>query len=400
MGLLSISATAKLSGNAEKDAQVLYQRLAGVPLRKENPLYNSLVGLVRDGKLAEAAQAITHPTTGAVSFYEVTVRNIASTYNRYESSLQDRLNDFMALFIGVVRDSDGINVKNDDILLANYLYNDPTVTTPAANVYNASNNGHFDFISKRATGFARQLVKFTPTDFAHVGAFDTRAMGLEYSTGGTLRRPYEAVIQRFFVVSQKSVMQRNLPSDLYRRDFPVALAGMPIESSMEPNCIGCHRSMDASTRVFLDRHFSPTLSKIVITPGTAVDFDQVNEVNRPEQVATNTVGKIYVSAEMNEKVFGYKNLINRGGFLEADLGNMRDFMGYVANARGYHRGFAKRIAFYAYTGRLLVLADVDELDGDILKQLAPVIEELTDSLEQHRNLRRTFEEAVVRWIKL
>lgn len=395
-------ALAKLSGNSELDAKVLYQRLAGVPLRPENPLYAQIVALVAQNKIEEAAAMITHPTTGDVRFYELTVRNIASTFNRYENSLMNRLNDFMAFYIGIVRDSGTVGTDSkvigvDDLLTANFLYNDPTVT--GTNAYSASNNTHFEFIATRPTGFARSLARFVPAEFAHVGAFDTRTFGFEFSRGGTLRRPYEALIQLFYAVSQKSVMMTDLPSS-YRRDFPTVVNGnMPIEQNTSPNCVGCHRNMDPISRVFLDRHWSDARGRLEIFAPTANGFDQVNEVNRPEQLATSTQGELLVTPKMNDEVFGFAGLNDRGRYKQADLGNLKDLMNFVVQSKGFYRGMARRIAFYVFTGRLFVLSEKSEADAQLLEKIAPEIETLATNLESHKNLRKTFEEATNLWMR-
>jgi hypothetical protein len=390
--LLPMSAQAGLSGNADKDAGRLYQLLTGVPLMNENPLKSQIVSLIAQGNVEGAAAVITDPQNGATEFYEVVVRNIASVFGYSESSIEQPLNDFMALFIGIVRDDAPIS----DLLTANYLYNVAGITPAYAN----NSNAHYLAAAAKTT-YVRSLTKFVPTDFTHVGAYNTRAFGLDYFKGGTKRRNFEALVQKFFNVSQKSVMMADLPEDQYRRDFPMAVGGVPIENVTSPLCIGCHRSMDGAVRTFLGYAWNANTNRLeVAAPGSAT-FDQVNEVNRAGQLANSTVGKIYVSPEMNDRVFGYSGLMNRGAYLEADIGDMKQFMEqYVTQSRGFYRGMAERVAFYMYTGRILTLVNRSEADAQLLSSLKPIVDELLDGgFIANRNLRKLFEAAAVQYLK-
>src|SRR3954468_5816294 len=122
-----VSTTA--SANDRDKAKRIHDRIAGVPPTEQ--VLDQMETLVANGD----AMAAAHIATQNASFYNVTLKNMAVPWTNRDQTVFAPLNDYVATFIGMVRD----NVPFNTALSADLTY---TVNgaTPAAS---PSNNDHY-----------------------------------------------------------------------------------------------------------------------------------------------------------------------------------------------------------------------------------------------------------------
>src|SRR5690349_700509 len=122
-----VSATA--SANDRDKAKRIHDRIAGVPPTEQ--VLDQMEQLVTSGD----AMAAAHIATQNASFYNVTLKNMAVPWTNRDQTVFAPLNDYVATFIGMVRD----NVPFNTALSGDLTYTVNGVT-PAAS---PTNNDHY-----------------------------------------------------------------------------------------------------------------------------------------------------------------------------------------------------------------------------------------------------------------
>src|ERR1043165_5775758 len=122
-----VSATA--SANDRDKAKRIHDRIAGVPPTEQ--VLDQMEQLVKNGDSLGAA----HVATQNASFYNVKLKNMAVPWTNRDQTVFAPLNDYVATFIGMVRD----NVPFNTALSADVPYSVNGVT-PAAS---APSNDHY-----------------------------------------------------------------------------------------------------------------------------------------------------------------------------------------------------------------------------------------------------------------
>src|SRR6187455_1635397 len=121
--------TATASANDRDKAKRIHDRIAGVPPTEQ--VLDQMEMLVANGDAMGAA----HIATQNASFYNVTLKNMAVPWTNRDQTVFAPLNDYVATFIGMVRD----NVPFNTALSADLTYT-VSGSTPAVS---ASSNDHY-----------------------------------------------------------------------------------------------------------------------------------------------------------------------------------------------------------------------------------------------------------------
>jgi hypothetical protein len=256
--------TATASANDRDKAKRIHDRIAGVPPSEQ--VLDQMEQLVANGDAMGAAQIATQNA----SFYNVTLKNMAVPWTNRDQTVFAPLNDYVATFIGMVRD----NVPFNTALSADLTYTVNGVT-PAAS---PSNNDHYANAEANAVNLMTALQATTqssvlgiPSD-ATAGFITSRASSEAFFIDGTNRAMFRFTLMNHLCRDLEQVHDTSLPPDMIRQDVSRSPGGD--SRIFLNNCIGCHSGMDPMARAFAFYDFdngtadAPGTMRLVYTPGT------------------------------------------------------------------------------------------------------------------------------------
>jgi hypothetical protein len=256
--------TATASAADRDKAKRIHDRIAGVP--PSEAVLDQMEALVMSGDRMGAAAIATENA----SFYNVTLKNMAVPWTNRDQTVFAPLNDYVATYIGMVRD----NVPFNTALSADLTY---TVNgaTPAAS---ASNNDHYANAETAAINLKTALQATTqssilgiPAD-ATAGFITSRASSEAFFIDGTNRAMFRFTLMNHLCRDLEQVHDITLPPDMIRQDVSRSPGGD--SRIFLNNCIGCHSGMDPMARAFAFYDFDngtpevPGTMRLVYTPGT------------------------------------------------------------------------------------------------------------------------------------
>ena len=256
--------TATASANDRDKAKRIHDRIAGVPPSAQ--VLDQMEQLVASGDAIGAA----HIATQNPSFYNVTLKNMAVPWTNRDQTVFAPLNDYVATFIGMVRD----NVPFNTALSSDLTYTVNGVS-PAAS---PSNNDHYANAELNAVNLMTALQSTTqssvlgiPAD-ATAGFITSRASSEAFFVDGTNRAMFRFTLMNHLCRDMEQVHDTSLPPDMIRQDVSRSPGGD--SRIFLNNCIGCHSGMDPMARAFAYYDFDngtpemPGTMRLVYTPGT------------------------------------------------------------------------------------------------------------------------------------
>jgi hypothetical protein len=272
--LLACVATAA-SANERDQAKRIHDRIAGVP--PSEATLAQMEALVAANNALGAANIATQNR----SFYDVTLKNMAVPWTNRDQTVFAPLNDYVATFIGMVRD----DVPFNTALSADLTYTVNGVT-PAAS---ASNNDHYanaeinnvDLMTNLRSG-AQSTVQGIPVA-ATAGFLTSRAASEAFFIDGTNRAMFRFTMMNHMCRDMEQVHDTSLPPDMIRQDVSRSPGGD--SRIFLNNCIGCHSGMDPLARAFAYYDFdngtpeAPGTMRLVYTPGTVQSKYYNNDTN-------------------------------------------------------------------------------------------------------------------------
>jgi hypothetical protein len=260
--LLACVAAAAAANDRDK-AKRIHDRIAGVP--PSPAVLDALAAKVTAGDAIGAANdAMDNP-----SFYNVTLKNMAVPWTNRDQTVFAPLNDYVATYIGMVKD----NVPFNTALSADLIY---TVNgaTPAAS---PSNNDHYANAESSGINLMTALQATTqssilgiPAD-ATAGFITSRAAAEAFFIDGTNRAMFRFTLMNHLCRDMEQVHDTSLPPDMIRQDVSRSPGGD--SRIFLNNCIGCHSGMDPMARAFAFYDFdngsadAPGPMRLVYTPG-------------------------------------------------------------------------------------------------------------------------------------
>ena len=261
--LLSCVAVAAAANDRDK-AKRIYDRVAGVP--PSEATLNQMEALVAANNPIGAANIATL----SPSFYNVTLKNMAVPWTNRDQTVFAPLNDYVATFIGMVR---------DDVDFSTALSADLTYTvqgsSPAAS---ASNNDHYANAESNAMNLFTALQPATQSSVlgipaaATAGFLTSRAASEAFFIDGTNRAMFRFTMINHMCRDMEQVHDTSLPPDRIRQDVSRSPGG---DSRIFLNgCIGCHSGMDPFAEAFAYYDYdngtadAPGTMRLVYTAGT------------------------------------------------------------------------------------------------------------------------------------
>jgi hypothetical protein len=226
---------------ADRDqAKRIHDRIAGVP--PTEAVLDQMEALVTAGDPLGAALIATQNP----SFYNVTLKNMAVPWTNRDQTVFAPLNDYVATFIGMVRD----NIPFNTALSADLTY---TVSgaTPAAS---ASSNAHYENAESSNINLFTALTQASQSSIqgipatATAGFMTSRAASEAFFVDGTNRAMFRFTMMNHMCRDMEQVHDTSLPPDRIRQDVSRSPGGD--SRIFLNNCIGCHSGMDPFAQAF------------------------------------------------------------------------------------------------------------------------------------------------------
>jgi len=261
--LLACVAATALANDRDR-AKRIHDRIAGVP--PSEATLDAMEALVAGGNPVGAANIATQ----APAFYNVTLKNMAVPWTNRDQTVFAPLNDYVATFIGMVRD----DVPFNTALSADLTYTVNGVT-PAAS---PTSNQHYINAETNAVNLFTALQSTTQSSVlgipvnATAGFITSRASSEAFFVDGTNRAMFRFTLMNHMCRDLEQVHDTSLPPDMIRQDVSRSPGGD--SRVFLNNCIGCHSGMDPLARAFAFYDFdngtadAPGTMRLVYTAGT------------------------------------------------------------------------------------------------------------------------------------
>jgi hypothetical protein len=241
---------------------------------------------IQGGDTASAANIALQ----APQFYNTTLKNFAMPWTNRDQTVFAPLNDYVATFIGMVRDdTDFSTALSADIL---YMSNAPGLPAPST-----SGNDHYAQAEAQGVDLKSTLTLVTQSGVygtpaaATAGLMTTRASTSSFFINGTNRAMFRFTLIAHLCNDLETVEDITRPPDRIRQDVSRSPGG---DSRVFLNsCIGCHSGMDPMAQAFAYYDFPGTAvgdglntGSMVYTPGTTQAKYHINTGNFPQGFVT------------------------------------------------------------------------------------------------------------------
>jgi hypothetical protein len=267
-----------------EQAKRIFDRIAGVPPSASE--LTQMSALITGGNPTGAANIALQ----APQFYNTTLKNFAMPWTNRDQTVFAPLNDYVATFIGMVRDdTDFSTALSADIL---YMSNAPGLPAPST-----SGNDHYAQAETQGVDLKSTLTLVTqsgaygiPTA-ATAGLMTTRASTSSFFINGTNRAMFRFTLIAHLCNDLETVEDITRPPDRIRQDVSRSPGG---DSRVFLNsCIGCHSGMDPMAQAFAYYDFPGTAvgdglntGSLVYTAGTTQAKYHINTGNFPQGFVT------------------------------------------------------------------------------------------------------------------
>jgi hypothetical protein len=268
IGLACLLACMAATSHADErdQAKRIHDRIAGVP--PDEATLTLMANHIANGQPVEAAKL----ATSNPQFYNVTLKNMAVPWTNRDQTVFAPLNDYVATFIGMVRD----NVPFNTALSADLTY---TVNgaTPAAR---ADSNEHYANAERSAINLytalaqtSQSAIQGIPPD-ATAGFMTSRAASEAFFIDGTNRAMFRFTMLNHLCRDMEQVLDTSLPPDMIRQDVSRSPGGD--SRIFLNNCIGCHSGMDPLARAFAYYDFDNGTAEVPGSMRLVYTADQVH----------------------------------------------------------------------------------------------------------------------------
>jgi hypothetical protein len=257
-----IATTSVCTAGPREQAKRIHDRLTGTP--PSPAVLDSLAAKVAAGNaLGAAMDATANP-----SFYNTTVRELATPWTNRDRSVYADLNDSTATVIGMVRD----DVPFDQLLSADIVYVGSTAATPVQ--YSHTDNNHYLELQRNHVdlGNPANLVRQTQSSLpgTPLGATDTagimttRGFASAFLVAGTNRAAVRFAALNSLCMDMEDFRDVTAWPDRIRQDVSRSPGG---DSNLFLNdCLACHAGLDGLGGAFAYYDFDETAGRLTYTP--------------------------------------------------------------------------------------------------------------------------------------
>jgi hypothetical protein len=267
-----------------EQAKRLFDRIAGVPPSPTE--LSQMSTFILHGDPTSAANI----ALAAPPFYNTVLKNFAMPWTNRDQTTFAPLNDYVATFIGMVRDgTDFSTALSADIL---YVSNAPGLPAPSA-----ADNNHYATAEAQGVDLSTTLVATTQSGVygiptaATAGLMTTRGSTSSFFIAGTNRAMFRFTLMAHLCNDLPTVEDITRPPDRIRQDVSRSPGG---DSRVFLNtCIGCHSGMDPMAQAFAYYNFAGTAvgdgtntGALQYTQGTTQAKYHINTGNFPQGFIT------------------------------------------------------------------------------------------------------------------
>jgi hypothetical protein len=325
----------------------VFKALTGVSIPIDDPRLKSMETYIRAGNIAAAE----HVATDDPLFYNFRVAGLAAKMSTRDETARASLSDFVATFVGVVRDSD--STPATQLLTGNFYYmGDNAVITSGGGTAVPSNmttdvlsskGMHYQSIAnqnlslkavlKRVDG--QQIVRNNAA-VAHpdpAGLLTSVAFVAAHATAGTNRRMVEYAYREFMCTPMANWADGTSPDDRIGQDVDRMPGGSP--NKFLTTCKNCHANLDGQRGAFGFLDFDDGSG--LPTFGTAVVPKMLrNETTYPDGFRMSTNAWVnYANVGNNADRFGWRSSMTGSG--------IKQFGDMLAKSQGFSRCMVRRV---------------------------------------------------------
>ena len=259
---LSIATMAAAVAGPREQAKRIHDRLAGTP--PTTAVLDSMQTKVAAGDaLGAAMQAMTNS-----SFYNTTVRELATPWTNRDRSVYADLNDSTATVIGMVRD----DVPFDQALFADIVYVGADAATSIE--YSQTDNAHYVDLQANHIDLSSptNLVRSTQSGLPGgaigaaetAGLMTTRGFAEAFLVAGTNRAAVRFASLNMLCMDMEDFRDVSAWPDRIRQDVSRSPGG---DSNLFLNdCVSCHAGLDGLAGAFAFYDFDATAGRLNYTP--------------------------------------------------------------------------------------------------------------------------------------
>ncbi|MBX3017719.1 MAG: hypothetical protein KF767_07520 [Bdellovibrionaceae bacterium] len=349
--LLAFASTPALAQESKK----LLERISGSKIPGDHPLLVQMEEKLAQGdRLGAARIALQHP-----NFYNITVKQMALKLSTRELTIAQKLNDFAASYIGVVKD--GLDARL--LLTGNFHYAAAAGVVASQDV--TRSNAHYeqldDAAGQRRINLASVLTRVNGQLLAAesgggnvanpdpAGVLTSRAFLGAHAIAGTNRRPVEYTMKVFMCVDMAEWSDTGSSDARVGRDIDRMPGGDP--GRYLTTCKGCHTGMDGFRGAFARWDWTPEGFIIHSSTHTDSRFDRFvggiskkmnhNNTTYPTGHVTSSSQWVnFARAPANAALFGWRGTsaaVVDKGFDVKSFGNL------VANSERFSQCMVKRV---------------------------------------------------------
>jgi hypothetical protein len=282
--LVAVLCALPAGAGPNEQAKRIFDRIAGVPPSATELAQMST--LITGGDPTSAANIALQ----APQFYNTTLKNFAMPWTNRDQTVFAPLNDYVATFIGMVRDdADFSTALSADVLYMSNAAGLPAPST-AANDHYAQAEAQGVDLKSTLTLVTQSGLYGTPAA-ATAGLMTTRASASSFFINGTNRAMFRFTLMAHLCNDLETVEDISRPPDRIRQDVSRSPGG---DSRIFLNsCIGCHSGMDPMAQAFAYYDFPGTAvgdglntGAMVYTQGTTQAKYHINTGNFPQGFVT------------------------------------------------------------------------------------------------------------------
>ena len=217
------------------------------------------------------ARAAADIATEAPSFYNVTLKNMAVPWTNRDQTVFAPLNDYVATFIGMVRDDVPFNTALSADLTYTVNGATPGASRRPATITTRTRKPTRSTCYTALQATTQSSVQGIPAA-ATAGFITSRASSEAFFIDGTNRAMFRFTLMTHLCRDMEQVHDTSLPPDMIRQDVSRSPGGD--SRIFLNNCIGCHSGMDPLARAFAYYDFdngtpeAPGSMRLVYTAGT------------------------------------------------------------------------------------------------------------------------------------
>lgn len=251
---------------ARQRAAVIFQRLTGVKVGIDAEILQQMEERILAGDQLGAAALVTgtDANSGNPAFLDITVRQMATKMSTREETVKAPFSDFVATFMGVVRD----NIDARELLRGNFYYAGSAAAVPnnqnlvadilkSNNHYNAlgniTNRSIASVLERRNGQMVANGDNAVPNPDP-AGLITSRAFTEAHAVAGTNRRMVHYTFKMFLCIDMEGWATTDSPDNRVGPDVDRAQGGDP--SVFQKTCKGCHGNMDGLRGAFANLDFA------------------------------------------------------------------------------------------------------------------------------------------------